>query len=74
MQDSKLKRIFINTLPLIVVALLFGLAQLLTSLGCQGLEGNCGYDLLWLLLWPFFFAAFIIALIATIALGLRKQK
>lgn len=74
MQESKLKRIFISTLPLTLVAALFALARLLTSLGCRGYEGNCGYDWLWLLLWPFFFASFIIAIILTIILSLRKQK
>lgn len=60
--------------PLLAAGVLFGIAQLLTRLGCRGFEGNCGYDWLWLLLWPFFIVLFGVAVVITAVLLMTRIK
>lgn len=71
------KKIALSSIPLGVVSLFFGVAQLITWLGCRGFEDNCGLHWLWLLLGPIFIVLFPIAIIWQIAIlffTLRQKK
>lgn len=66
--------LWVIALPPTLVAILFGAAQLLTTLGCRGFESNCGYHWFWLALWPMFIVSSLLSLTVSLVLAIIRYK
>ena len=60
--NKSINKKIVSVIPTTVVVTMFFVAQIFTRVQCSGV-GDCGWEWMWLLLWPVFLILLIVSLV-----------